>query len=345
MVAKQTERASLKIGTAAAQPGTVARGGIPTGADVCGGTDAIPVIVCHGVDAGPILWINGAIHGDEPEGAFSIFRTLQKIDPRSMRGTLVAVPAINVPAFAAGRRGNPLDAFTYDMNRVYPGRADGYPTERVAHAHWTAMEQHCDLQIAIHSGGDHSYLAHMIFAADNPPSIELAAAMGSGWDLVFCSPTGDSGDPASKVARGGGGGITVELGGNCRTLTGDFYDIADDLSESYLNVMRHYGMIDGSPRYAATWRMGHQQALLAPASGMFVGSRELPFEEEIDGDTLLGEIYNLYGDVVGEVRAPCDGVVFGLRSRPAVMAGEWCCFFGIIDETRDDLVPTASRKR
>ena len=342
MVAKQTERASLKIGTASAQPGTMSRGGIPTGADVCGGAEEIPVIVCHGVDPGPILWINGATHGDEPEGAFSIFRTLQKIDPRSMRGALVAVPAINVPAFAAGRRGNPLDAFSYDMNRVYPGRSDGYPTERVAHAHWTAMEQDCDLQIAIHSGGDHSYLAHMIFSADNPPSIELACAMGPDWDLVFCSPT-SSGDPASMVADRGSGGITVELGGNCRTLTGDFHDIADDLSASYLNVMRHYEMIDGTPHYAATWRMGHQQALLAPASGMFVGSRELPFEAEIEAGTLLGEIYNLYGDVVGEVRAPCDGVVFGLRSRPAVMAGEWCCFFGIIDETRDDLL-TTSRK-
>jgi hypothetical protein len=37
--------------------------------------------------------------------------------------------------------------------------------------------------------------------------------------------------------------------------------------------------------------------------------------------------------------APEEGVVFGLRSRPAVLEGEWCCFFGIIDEVRSDLVP------
>ena len=40
----------------------------------------------------------------------------------------------------------------------------------------------------------------------------------------------------------------------------------------------------------------------------------------------------------GEVRAPENGVVFGLRSRPAVLEGEWCCFFGIIDEVRNDLI-------
>jgi predicted deacylase len=38
------------------------------------------------------------------------------------------------------------------MNRIYPGKPEGYPTERVAHAHWVAMRDNCDLQIAIHSG-------------------------------------------------------------------------------------------------------------------------------------------------------------------------------------------------
>jgi predicted deacylase len=329
----------LRIGTASAEPGTMARGTISTGSDLSARAEAIPVIVCRGHAEGPSLWLNGATHGDEPEGAFSIFKTLTRLDPKHMRGTLVCVPAMNVPAFQAGERGNPLDTFSYDMNRIYPGRADGYPTERAAHAHWIAMKDRCDLQIAIHSGGEHSYLAHMIFAADNAPSLELAAAMGPSWDLVFRSGVGGA-NPASKIAELGKAGVTVELGGNCRTLTRDFHQVADDLSESYLNVMRHYGMIDGRVHYAEQWRMGHQEALLAPASGMWVGNSELPFERRVAEGELLGQTYNLYGDVTAEVRAPCDGIVFGLRSRPAVLAGEWCCFFGIIDEVRDDLLNT-----
>ena len=327
----------LQIGTAFAERGTIARGGIFTGNDLNGRTDAIPIVVCRGEADGPILWLNGATHGDEPEGALSIFKTLARLDPKRVRGTLVCVPAMNVPAFQAGERGNPLDTFSYDMNRIYPGKADGYPTERAAHAHWEAMRDRCDLQIAVHSGGEHSYLAHMIFAADNAPSLELAAAMGPQWDLVFRSGVGGN-NPASKIAELEKAGITVELGGNCRTLTNDFHQVADDLSQSYLNVMRHYGMIDGRVHYAERWRMGHQKALLAPASGMWVGSPDLPFERQVTEGELLGQIYNLYGDVTAEVRAPCDGVVFGLRSRPAVLAGEWCCFFGIIDEVRDDLL-------
>ena len=328
----------LQIGNVSAEPGTITRGSIETGINLCGCVDGIPVLVYRGINDGPTLWINGAIHGDEPEGPFSIHKTMAKLDPANMSGTVVFVPAMNVHGFQAGERGNPLDSFSYDMNRIYPGRPDGYLTERVAYAHWQVMKDKCDLQLAIHSGGDHSYLAHMIFAADNPQSLELAAAMGKQWDLVFKSGVGGN-NPASKIAELGKAGITVELGGNCRSLTRDFHDVAEDLSESYLNVMRHYGMIEGEAPVVGSWRMGHQQPLLAPASGMWVGNPELEFEKPVNEGTLLGQVFSLYGDLLGEVCAPEDGIVFGLRARPAVLEGDWCCFYGIIDEVRDDLIP------
>ena len=327
----------LAIGNAEAPPGTMAKGAIPVGSDVAAVAREIPILLCRGASDGPILWINGATHGDEPEGALSIFKLFATLDPAGVRGTVVGVPAMNVPAFEAGKRGDPLDTFSYDMNRIYPGRADGYPTERAAWAHWEAMKDACDLQIAVHSGGEHSYLAHMIFASDNPVSFELAAAMGPQWDLVFRSGVGGA-NPSSKIAERGKAGITIELGGNCRTLTSDFHAVAEDLADSYRNVLRHYGMIEGEARHAPEWRMGHQQALLAPASGMWVGEPDVPFETPIPEGTPLGRVFDLYGDVRGEVVAPREGVVFGLRSRPAVIEGEWCCFYGIIDEVRDDLL-------
>ena len=176
--------AALNIGTVSIMPGEVKRGGIEIFADMYGQKRLIPITVYRGVEDGPILWLNGATHGDEPEGPYSIFKVMQQLDPQKLRGTIVAVPVMNVEAFTGGMRGDPLDSFAYDMNRMYPGRPDGYPTERVAYAHWQAMKGNCDLQIAVHSGGDHSYLAHMIFASDNPPSLELAAAMGRSWPLV-----------------------------------------------------------------------------------------------------------------------------------------------------------------
>lgn len=327
----------MTIGTVTIHPGEIKRGTIPVATDIRGCTRDIPIIVVRGAQDGPRLWLNGATHGDEPEGAFSIFMTLQELNPQTLRGTVVGVPAMNVEAFAAGKRGDPLDSFTYDMNRCYPGKADGYPTERVAFAHWKAMKDNCDLQIAIHSGGEHSFLSHMTFAHDNAASHELAAAMGPAWKLVFISPTGGA-NPSAMIGNLGKGGITVELGGNCRTLTRDFHDVSRELADGYLNVMRHYKMIDGTAQYAPQWQMGYQIALLAPATGMFVGNRDLAFETLLPAGTLLGQIYNLYGEVIAEIQAPREGLVFGLRSRPAVLEGEWCCFFGVIERVVDNLI-------
>lgn len=141
---------ALTIGAVTVLPGEMKRGAIQAGADMAGRPYAMPIIVVRGVEEGPCVWINGATHGDEPEGAFSIFLALKQIDPQKLRGTVVAVPAMNVNAFTAGMRGDPLDTFSYDMNRIYPGKADGYPTERIAFAHWLAMKETCDLQIAVH---------------------------------------------------------------------------------------------------------------------------------------------------------------------------------------------------
>lgn len=287
----------------------------------------------HGAKPGPTLWLNGATHGDEPEGPQSIFLALREIDISTLAGTVVAVPVMNVDAFTAGERGDPLDTFSHDMNRIYPGKAEGYTTERIAWAHWQAMKDQCDLQIAIHSGGNHSYLSEMIFA-----SLELAAAMGPEWRLVFRSGTG-AGNPSSQLAHEGKGATTVELGGQCRTLADDFHWVTRRLADGYLNVMRHYKMIPGEARYAPSWYRGHQIPLLSPPSGMFVSEPGTKCQVRMAKGTLIGRTYNLYGDVVGEVKAPEDGLIFGLRHRPSIREGDWCCFYGVVEEERTNLIP------
>ena len=96
----------LQIGTGEIDAGSIGHAALPVGAEADGRPREIPVLVCHGADDGPTLWINGATHGDEPEGAFSIFRLFDRLDPADVSGTVVGVAAMNVPAFEAGKRGD-----------------------------------------------------------------------------------------------------------------------------------------------------------------------------------------------------------------------------------------------
>src|SRR5271155_1385753 len=111
----------------------------------------VPVAVLVGEREGPTMFLSAGNHGDEYEGQAVLHRLLRTLDPAMLRGRLIVLPALNLPAVRAVRRVSPLDGG--NMNRVFPGDAAGGPT--AAMAAWVTAEVlsraafACDL----HSGG------------------------------------------------------------------------------------------------------------------------------------------------------------------------------------------------
>lgn len=325
---------SVTVGTATAKPGEMVRGAI-TGPSLAGGVAVeMPVVVINGASPGPVFWVNAAIHGDEPEGPLACMLASAQIDAAKLRGCVVLVPCVNPLAFSAAERGNPLDTFAYDMNRVYPGKADGYFTERLAHAHWQAMKDVADLEISIHSGGAHSFLDKAIFVDERPESVELAKAMGEGWGCIMSNFT-KSGSPMAAMNGAGKVGITVELGGRSYTSPERFRYVGAELAKSILNICYHYDMLDGQAVYPDNCTKGAQEALLAPASGIFLPEEGVDFLTMMKKGDPIARIVNIFGDEVGAIHAPADGMFFGLRALPNVNAGDWCCFFNKVEGRRD----------
>ena len=178
---------TIEIGSAKADPGSISEGSILVEKLAGGGEISMPVTIINGISDGPCFWINGGIHGDEPEGILTCSLLKKVIDPKKLSGCIVLIPVINVPAMEAAERGNPLDTFSYDMNRIYPGREEGYLSERIAHVHKEWMVKYADMEISIHSGGSHSYLAEAMFAATDEKTQELARAMGEDWKVCLYS--------------------------------------------------------------------------------------------------------------------------------------------------------------
>jgi predicted deacylase len=325
---------SLTIGNVTAAPGTRVRGAIPVTALPGGRLLEIPIIVIHGAQPGPCVWVDAVIHGDEPEGTLACHLVDAQLDPATLRGSVVLVPVLNVPAFEAAQRGNPLDTFSYDLNRIYPGKADGYLTERLANAHSVCLRETATYEISIHSGGNHSYLSETIFATTDDKAIELAQAMGKDWGLILKSFL-PKGSPPAVMFEAGKHGITVELGGRPATSPQDFHRCGRVLAEGIMNVFRHYNMIDGTPTYAEKWLTGVQHALLAPTSGMFLAEETTECQKPMQKGDLIAKIVDVYGDVLAELRAPTDGMIFGLRALPNVQTGEWCCFYAEIQGELD----------
>jgi predicted deacylase len=327
------EQQSVTVGTATAAPGTIARGVIAV-TELGGGTRLdIPVVVVNGAKPGKVFWVDGAIHGDEPEGPLACQMVLKAIDPAKLSGTLIMVPVLNVAAYEAAQRGNPLDTFSYDMNRIYPGRKDGYLSERVAFAHSEWMSKLADIEISMHSGGSHSYLAKAIFVDETPESVELAMAMGEGWGCIMSNFL-PKGSPMAQMKTLGKTGITVELGGRSATSPAGFREVGRQFANAIWNIMYHYKMYPGTAVYPKDATKGQQEALLAPASGIFLAAEGVDFLKPMKKGDPIATIANIFGDTLAELVAPADGMIFGLRALPNVTTGDWCCFFNKVEGAR-----------
>jgi predicted deacylase len=327
------EAKSITVGTATAKPGEIVRGAIPVTALAGGSKVEIPLVVVNGAKPGPVFWVDGAIHGDEPEGPMACAMVLGEIDPKQLSGTLVMVPVMNIMAFENANRGNPLDTFSFDMNRIYPGRADGYLSERIAWAHSEWMSKLADFEISMHSGGAHSFLAKAIFVDETPASVELAMAMGEGWGCIMSNFL-PKGSPMAQMKAVGKTGITVELGGRSATSPERFAEISREFAKSIMNILRHYKMYPGQATYPKDATKGQQEALLAPASGIFVATPGVDFLKPMKKGDSIARIVNIFGDELAQLKAPADGMIFGLRALPNVNTGDWCCFFNKVEGKR-----------
>ena len=130
--AGQDARATFAVGTATARRGQKAYGvlKVPAGSDA--GYD-IPVVVVHGARPGPVLAIVAGAHGTEYASIIAVETADRRPRRRPDRGHRHPGAAGQLPSFERSRADvNPVDG--KNMNRFYPGRADGTQTERASYA-------------------------------------------------------------------------------------------------------------------------------------------------------------------------------------------------------------------
>ena len=205
----------------------------------------VPVITVSGT-SGPVVLILGGVHGDEFEGPAAIMRLARDLAPDALRGRVVMIPAANAPAFAASRRCSALDGG--NLNRAFPGDADGTPTAMIADWLQTWMIPRCDAVIDLHSGGKASVFVPCslpqagISPALDAANAELAVAFGLPviWQL---GAQNDDRSVNAACARAGVACIAAELGGG----GGVDPDVTDMAEAGLRRVLHHLGVIATAP--------------------------------------------------------------------------------------------------
>ncbi|MBQ0762925.1 succinylglutamate desuccinylase/aspartoacylase family protein [Marinobacter psychrophilus] len=137
----------------------------------------IPVEIVHGRRDGPVLMVCGAIHGDEINGVEIVRRVLINTALRNLRGTLVAVPIVNIFGFVQRTRYLPDRR---DLNRCFPGSESGSLGGRIAYLLRTQIMEHVTHIIDLHTGAIHRFNLPQIRAElKSPETARMAEAFAA----------------------------------------------------------------------------------------------------------------------------------------------------------------------
>ena len=325
-------RPTLKVGSAAASRGQKVTGVIAVPAGVDAGTN-IAVAVVHGAKPGPVMAIVAGAHGTEYSSILAVERLIQVLDPAQISGSVILVPLVNVASFEQKiAHVNPIDG--KNMNRFYPGRADGTQTERASFLMTKEVVEQCDHLIDLH-GGDldeslrpYSYWTVTGNLAQDDISREMALSFGL--DHIIISADRPKDPAASRYLENtattrGKPSLTTEAG---HAGTTDPDDIALLVAGS-VNVMRYLRMLPGAPAVIENpvW-IERAVALASGQTGIFY-----PLVKRgayVQAGMKIGYVTDYVGQTIFEARAPESGVILFIRAVPSLTKGETVASVGVV---------------
>ncbi len=315
MPASMTE--DIVIGGVSIPPGKRKRVGIQV-AKLYDYTEmTIPVEVVRGKKDGPVLFVSAAIHGDEINGIEAIKRLLaRKTILSGIRGTLIAVPIINVFGFHQIVRYLPDRR---DLNRCFPGSKLGSLGAQIAHIFMREIVEKCTHGIDLHTGPIHrTNLPQIRASTDDPETERLALAFGV--PVVLNSNLRDGSlrqAAADKDIR-----MLLFEGGEALRYE---EKVIRSAMRGIISIMNAIGMIDQEKinirqRKKEVFVARSSYWIRAPHSGSLRIRKGLG--AMVNKDEVLGIISDTFGQGKIEVRARETGVVIGMNNLPLINSGD-----------------------
>jgi predicted deacylase len=274
---------------------------------------SLPVVVIHGSEPGPRLWLSAAIHGDEINGVDIIRQVLGIIKPKKLKGTLLAVPVVNVFGFIEQSRYLPDRR---DLNRCFPGSAQGSLASRLAHLFMTEIVNHSTHGIDLHTAGQpRTNLPQIRANLDDIETYRCAKAFGAPLLLHANTRDGSLRQSASKK------GIPVLLYEAGEALRFDTESIRIGV-EGIFRVMATLEMYE-NPFFSSqpnSVEVRETKWVRASISGIF--HLQVKLGQAVEKRELLGFITDTFGDTNIKVRSPQAGIVIGHTQNPLINQGD-----------------------
>lgn len=275
----------------------------------------IPIIIERAKTPGPTILFTAGIHGDEINGVDIVRQLITRKINKPKRGTIICMPILNIFGFLNSNRAFPDGR---DLNRMFPGSANGSLASRVAHRLMNEIIPEVDLIVDFHTGGASRFNAAQIrIVKDHPELDELARIFGAPFVLYS--------DHIAKTFRN----ACFQLGKPILLYEGGKSFYVDNLIskigvEGVKRLLDHYGMLN--PRIKAstpkrptifiedsTWIRARQSGMFKPL---------ININTKVTVNTILGQITDPYGKVYNEVKSTIDGYIINVNEASLVYQGD-----------------------
>lgn len=281
----------------------------------------VPVLIAKGKRKGPVMGIVAALHGNELNGIPLIHRLFHDLNCEKLKGTVVAVVVANLPGLLLYQR-------TFndgeDLNRIFPGKEDGNCSEQYAYNLLHRIICHFDYMIDLHTASFGRVNSLYIRADMRNPDVSMMAKILRP-QIILTNPA-----PIQTLR-----GQAIQMGIPALTLEiGNPHRIQKDLVRTSLlgikNVLRRLKMLSGS----VSDKTGET---LACTSSFWIYTQEGGFLETIPPvatvvyeGMVIARMRSIFGDVIKEYLAPCDGVIIGRSVNPIAQSGARIIHLGIL---------------
>lgn len=308
----------------AAPPASITKSSLPVGSLPDGNPVRVPVMVVRGGEAGPTVWVQACVHGSEvgaQRGLTSFVHGLGDADLRRLRGTIIALPIVNVLAYYFAARHTPVDQ--ENLNRVFPGKPGGGYTAHLASVLSSHAVATADVVVDLHSGGDRAVVPYYALVYDGGNAASERAkqiARHVGTDVLWVSkePWLD-GALFTYASKQGVPAVLIECGGG--TVTQAQVDV---FRQSIGNVVTYLGMLDGASVVQESYTYVSKCHFVHPrAGGIFVP--RVAAGDRLAPATPLGDVYDAYGDIVEHLVSPPEPTLVTAirRENTAMFSGDF----------------------
>jgi predicted deacylase len=296
----------------------------------------IPLRIVKGKEQGPTLLILAAVHGDEYDGVRTVIELIHSLQPQDIRGTLLMVPIVNMPAYEGISRVTPLDG--KNLAREFPGSPEGSYTERLAYYLDQYILAKADFLLDLHSGAMEFSIPVLVgYYANEEQEIgrrSRAAAEAFGMETIWAHPQVGPGRTVSAATERGIPWLYTEASGGRRIKLAE----QEQYRRGAYRLMHHLGMLLApeawllQPAPAIKRRLkgdgDFDASLLASVDGFFIPAVELL--QIVEEGEYVGSLYGLFGEELEKLHAPSSGIVVGLAEMPYIKkAGIVCSITGV----------------